>query len=162
NALYMRQGSWGRLSHNATFYMVFSLLALSGATLLNIVGLDVGKWLHNIGALAMWLPAVILIVMAAIAWHRFGVATPMTVQTMTPRAHLNDMIFWSLLIFAFGGSETASFMGDEIKCPRKTLPWGLFIAGVTVALVYILGTVSVLVALPSSEVSNLSGLMQAI
>ncbi len=53
-------------------------------------------------------------------------------------------------------------MGDEIKNPRRTLPWGLFIAGVTVALCYILGTVSVLVALPPAEVSNLSGLMQAI
>jgi amino acid transporter len=80
---------------------------------------------------------------------------------MTPSVHFQDVIFWSLLIFAFGGCETASFMGEEIKNPRRTLPWGLFLAGITVALCYILGTVSVLVALPRSQVSNLSGLMQA-
>ncbi len=162
NALYMRQAAWGHLSSNATFYIVFSLVTLTAATVLNLVGLDVGKWLHNVGALAMWLPVCILIVMAAIAWHRFGAATGFTVRTMTPSFHINDMIFWSLLIFAFGGCETASIMGEEIKSPRRTLPWALFFAGITVAFCYIVGTVSVLVALPPSEVSNLSGLMQAI
>jgi len=53
-------------------------------------------------------------------------------------------------------------MGDEIKNPQRTLPRGLFAAGLTVALCYILGTVGVMLALPPSEVSNLSGLMQAI
>ena len=56
NVLFMRQASWQHLSGNTTFYIVFSLLTLTAATLLNIVGLDVGKWLHNVGALAMWIP----------------------------------------------------------------------------------------------------------
>src|SRR5712664_1872386 len=61
NVLFMRQSEWGYLSGNATFYITFSLMMLIAATLLNIVGLDVGKWLHNIGALAMWIPVVIVI-----------------------------------------------------------------------------------------------------
>ena len=162
NVLYMRQAAWGHLSNNATFYIVFSLLTLGAATLVNIVGLDVGKWLHNVGALAMWIPAAIVIVMGVIAWHRYGSATSFTLHSMTPSFHFNDIIFWSLLTFAFGGCETASFMGEEIKNPRRTLPWGLFVAGLTVALCYIVGTVGVLLALPSSEVGNLQGLMQAI
>jgi len=162
NALYIRQAAWGHLSNNATFYIIFSLLTLAAATFLNIIGLDVGKWLHNVGALAMWIPVVILVGMGAIAWHRFGSATSFTVHTMTPSVHLNDLIFWSLLIFAFGGCETASFMGEEIQNPRRTLPWGLFLAGLTVAFCYIVGTLGVLVALPPSEVGNLQGLMQAV
>jgi len=158
----MRQAAWGHLSNNATFYIIFSLLTLTAATFLNIIGLDVGKWLHNVGALAMWIPAIILVVMGAVAWHRFGPATSFTLHSMTPSFHFQDIIFWSLLTFAFGGCETASFMGEEIKNPRRTVPWGLFIAGLTVALCYILGTVGVLAALPASEVSNLQGLMQAI
>ena len=38
NALYIRH-DWGRLSNNTTYYIVFSLVALTLATLLNIVGL---------------------------------------------------------------------------------------------------------------------------
>jgi amino acid transporter len=72
------------------------------------------------------------------------------------------MIFWSVLIYAFAGCETASLMGGEIKNARRAIPWALVIGGATVVTCYIVGTMSVLVALPSSEVGNLQGLMQAI
>jgi amino acid transporter len=81
---------------------------------------------------------------------------------MTPSTHFNDIIFWSVLTFAFGGCETASFMGEEIKNARRTIPFALLFAGVTVTVCYILGTVCVLLALPSSEVNSLQGLVQAV
>jgi glutamate:GABA antiporter len=162
NVLFMRENSWQHLSGNATFYIVFSLLTLSAATLLNVVGLDIGKWLHNVGALAMWIPVGIVIVMGFVAWHRYGSATSFTVHSMTPSTHLNDIIFWSVLTFAFGGSEAASFMGEEIKNARRTIPLALVSAGATVAVCYILGTICVLLALPPGEVNSLQGLVQAI
>ena len=162
NVLFMRQASWQHLSGNATFYIVFALLTLSLATLLNIVGLDVGRWLHNAGALAMWIPVGIVIVMGLVAWHRFGSATHFTWHAMTPSTHLNDLIFWSVLTFAFGGCETASFMGEEIKNARHTIPLALLAGGVTVTVCYVLGTVCVLLALPSNEVNSLQGLVQAV
>jgi amino acid transporter len=162
NILFMREAKWGHLSANPTFYIIFSLLTLGLATLLNVIGLDIGKWLHNVGALAMWIPVGIVILMGAIAFHRYGSATAFTVHSMIPSTHFNDVIFWSLLVFAFGGCETGSLMGEEIKNARRTIPWALFIAGITVALCYILGTAAVLLSLSPSDVSNLQGLMQAI
>lgn len=162
NILFVRQTAWAHLSNNSTFYIVFSLVTLTAATLMNIVGLDVGKWLNNLGALAMWIPVAIVIVMGLIAWHRFGSATSFTARSMVPGTHLNDIIFLSVLTFAFGGCETASFMGEEIKNPRRSIPMALLLAGATVTLCYILGTAAILLALPSSEVSNLQGLVQAI
>src|SRR6201998_2854727 len=161
NVLFMRQAAWQHLSGNATFYIVFSLLTLTAATLLNIGGLDVGQGRHNIGALAMWVPVGIVIVMGFVAWHRYGSATSFTLHSMTPSTHFNDIIFWSVLTFAFGGCETASFMGEEIKNARRTIPFALFIAGLTVTFCYIAGTLSVMLALPASEVSTLQGLVQA-
>ena len=131
-------------------------------TILNVVGLDVGKWLHNAGAVAMWLPVVIIIGMGAIAWHRFGSATSFNATSLIPSTRFKGMIFWSSLTFAFGGCETASFMGEEIKNTRRTLPWALFTAGLVVTFCYVAGTVGVLLALPRDQVSNLQGLMQAI
>jgi amino acid transporter len=75
---------------------------------------------------------------------------------------LNDIIFWSVLIYAFAGCETASIMGGEIKNARRNIPWALFLSGITVAICYIVGTISVLIALPSSQVGNLQGLMEAV
>jgi glutamate:GABA antiporter len=162
NVLFIRQAQWKGLSANPTFYIVFALVTLSGATLLNVVGLDVGKWLHNVGALAMWIPVAIIVGMGLLAYHRFGSATTFSVHTMTPSLRLNDIIFWSVLTFAFGGCETASFMSEEIKNARRTIPLALFFAGLSVSFCYIIGTVAVLLALPSSEVSGLQGLVQAI
>jgi amino acid transporter len=129
---------------------------------MNVVGLDVGKWLHNVGALAMWVPVIIIVVMGAIAWHRFGSANSFRAADMIPNTHLKDMIFWSTLTFAFGGCETASFMGEEIKNPGRTIPWALFVGGLIVTFCYVGGTVGVLLALPRDQVSYLQGLMQAI
>jgi amino acid transporter len=110
----------------------------------------------------MWIPVLIVISMGLIAWHRFGSASSFAPHALIPSLHFQDIIFWSVLTFAFGGCETASFMGEEIKNPRRTVPLALFFAGLTVAFCYTMGTVGVLLALPHAEVSNLQGLMQAI
>jgi amino acid transporter len=162
NILFMRAAAWGHLNANPWFYIAFALATLGAATVMNLVGLDVGKWLNNVGAIAMWVPAGIIIVLGLIAWHRFGSATSFTVASMTPRTGLKEIIFWSTLTFALGGCETASFMGEEIKKPRRNVPLALLAAGVTVTLCYVAGTACVLLALPSSSVNDLQGLMQAI
>jgi amino acid transporter len=162
NILFMREAAWGHLGASPWFYIGFALLTLAVATVMNLVGLDVGKWLNNIGALAMWVPVGIIIVFGLIAWHRFGSATSFTVASMTPRTGLKEIIFWSTLTFAFGGCETASFMGEEIKNPRRNVPLALLAAGMTITICYIVGTACVLLALPSSSVNDLQGLMQAI
>jgi amino acid transporter len=66
------------------------------------------------------------------------------------------------LTFAFGGCETGPFIAGEIKNSRKTIPRALLVAGILVTFSYIVGTVCVLLAMPSNEVSDLQGLMQAI
>jgi amino acid transporter len=162
NALFMFPRAGMRLSSDARYYIIFSVLGLAVVTILNIIGLDVGTRLHNLGALAMWVPVAIIIALGLVAWHRFGSANSFAPSALIPSFRLKDILFWSVLIFAFAGCETASFMGDEIKNPRRSIPLALFAAGATVVLCYILGTVAVLVALPQSEVSNLQGLMQAI
>jgi amino acid transporter len=144
------------------YYITFSLITLALVTWINLAGLGVGRWLHDAGALAMWIPAVIIFVMGVIAWRRFGPANSFDLHSMLPTLHSKDMMFWSLLIFAFGGSEAASFMGAEIKGSKRTVPIALLSGGFTVALCYIFGTLGVLLALPAAEVSNLQGLMQAI
>jgi amino acid transporter len=127
-----------------------------------VIGLSVGKWLHNLGAIGTWLPIAILFVIAAAAWHRFGSATSFTPTTMTPHMHFRDVLFMATIVFALGGSESASFLGDEVMDARKNLPRGLLAGGAFVTTGYILGTVAVLIALPAQQVSGLEGIMQAI
>jgi amino acid transporter len=154
--------NWQRYSHSPQYFVIFSVAVLSALTFINLVGMNIAKWSYNTGALSMWIPALMVVGMGFMAWARFGSATSFHGSAMLPIPHLRQMIFWSTLIFAFGGCETASFLAGEIKNPRRTIPRALLIAGFTIAFCYILGTYCVLLALPSAEASNLDGLVQAI
>jgi glutamate:GABA antiporter len=162
NALYAGPARWLALSDNRTYFFLFAMLGLALATFMNVIGLSVGKWLHNLGAIGTWLPIAILFAIAGTAWHRFGSATSFAPATMTPHMHLGDVLFMATIVFALGGSESASFLGDEVKDARRNLPRGLLAGGAFVTTGYILGTVAVLIALPAQQVSGLEGIMQAI
>ena len=62
------------------YYVVFALGRWPPLTLMQLWSVsNMGKWLHNVGAFAMWIPAVIVIVMGVRSrWHRFGSATVFT------------------------------------------------------------------------------------
>jgi amino acid transporter len=161
NALFVGGDRWQHLSTSRTYFIVSALLGLALGFTLNLVGLNIGKWLHNLGALGVWIPATMLIVMGSIAWLRFGSATRFTGGAIVPSFDLKNVFFWSTVAFAFGGMEGASSMGDEIQNARRTIPRALLTAGVIITVIYIAATASVLAALPAEEVSGLQGFMQA-
>jgi amino acid transporter len=142
--------------------LIFTAGALTIVTVLNVVGLGVGKWLNNLGAVGMALPVLILIALGAVSFSRFGSATHFSWSGFIPRVQVRDLIFWSTIFFAFSGCECASFMGDEIKDARRVVPRALVLAGVVITIGYITGTFAMLVALPSSSISGLGGFMTAI
>jgi glutamate:GABA antiporter len=162
NLLFLRGAHGSHGTGSRAYYVWFSIVALFFITFLNVVGLNFGKWLHNIGAFGMWIPVLIIAVMGIYAWRHYGSATAFTWESLVPSTHLKDIFFWATLTFAFGGSETGSFIAGEVKDSRRTIPRALLVAGLVVTISYIVGTVCVLLAMPSYEVSDLQGLMQAI
>jgi glutamate:GABA antiporter len=162
NALFVGGPHWQTLVASRLYFLIFALIGLAIPTVLNVAGLNLGKWLNNVGAFGMWLPVVIVIALGLVSWRRFGSATHFTAASLVPGTHLTDIIFWAGIFYAFGGCEAASFMGGEIKDARRNIPRALIAVGALVTFVYILGTFVVLLALPSREVSDLQGLIQAL
>jgi amino acid transporter len=151
-----------RFSGKPTYFVTFACFLFIGLTILNLLGLNFAKWAHNIGALAMWIPVLMIVILGFAAGIHFGSATSFTPRSFVPPARLQDMVFWSIIIFSFVGCEAASVMAEEVQDARRNIPRALLLAGITVALCYMLGTFCVLLALPSSQSSNLDGLVQAI
>src|ERR1051325_643657 len=161
-ALFIGGDRWQHLSNSSTYFIVIATSGLFVGFALNLVGLNIGKWLHNIGAIGTWLPATMLIVMGGIAWLRFGSATVIDRSSVIPSMDLKNVFFWSTVAFAFGGVEGASTMGSEIRNARRNIPRALLAAGVLITFLYVAAPPAVLVARPSEDVTGLQGFMQAI
>jgi glutamate:GABA antiporter len=161
-ALFMGGPHWRTLGGSPVYFITFSLIALAIAAGLNIRGLAVGKWLHNLGAVGVWIPGLLLLVLGLVAGIRFGSATPFTSESIVPSTQLKDIVFWSTIAFSMSGLEGASMLGEEIQNPKRNIPRALLVAGAMITALYILSTVAMLVALPRREILSLQGFMQAI
>ncbi len=162
NALYVAGDKGKALQGSAMFFLVFSFCGLALALALNIVGLDIAKWLSNVGAVGAWLPAGLLCVIGALALRKFGSATSFDPTSLRPSFTLGNAAVWATLMGAFTGAESASFLGGEIKDARRNIPRALLLAGVLITAGYMLGTIAVLIVLPHQQLNGLEGIMQAI
>lgn len=161
NALFLIPNG-SKYLNNAPLFVAVSIAGLAIGTIVNYYGLDVGKWLNNIGAASRWAVTLILIAIGAYAISRFGIATPITKPSLVPGASVKDLIFWSTLAFAFVGPESVAFMAGEIKKPQRSIPLGFLIAAPVIVIIYIAGTFSVLGSVNAEKVDALYGVMQAI
>jgi amino acid transporter len=150
------------LAQNRTFLLLVSLGLLLVAVILNIIGLNIGKWLQNAGGVSTYVPLLILVVIAGVVWLRHGSVTPFTSANIWPVWNWDTVNFWSQIAFAFTGLELVSAMSGEVRDPRRTLPRAVFAAGALIALMYIAGTIAVLVLVPAPDVSPTSGVFHAI
>jgi amino acid transporter len=151
------------LSDNWAYVLPMTLGTLWIATLINIVGLDTGKWLQNAGGVGTYIPGLILILLGVYGAITAPPANEFSVATLKP--DLNNVPALNLLAsiaFAFAGLELASTMGDEVENPRRNLPRSIFISAPLIAVVYIVGTAAVLWRLPNKDVNVVSGFLQAI
>jgi amino acid transporter len=159
---YVLGGKGAALSQDRTFLLGGSLALLAVAVILNLIGLNVGKWLQNAGGVATYVPLSILVVIGAVMWVKQGSLTHFTLGNMMPTWNWDTVNFWSQIAFAFTGLELVSAMSGEIREPRKTLPRALIAAAVLIAGMYIIGTFSLLALVPANEIDPKSGVFHAI
>ncbi len=150
------------LAQNRTFLLAGSFALLIIAVSLNIVGLNIGKWLQNAGGVATYIPLLILTALGFMLWRKQGSVTHFTWANILPHWNWDTVNFWSQIAFAFTGLELASAMSGEIRNPRRTLPRAIFASGALIAIIYIAGTIAVLVMIPAEQVNAQSGVFQAI
>jgi amino acid transporter len=144
------------------YFVAFAVVALGVSVVLNVRGLHVAKWLNGSSAVARVIGAGLLSGLALASWWRFGAATPINSHTVTPTFRFADVVFWSTIAFVWTGPEAASFMGSEIREPRRTIPRALALAAPAIAAIYVLGTASVLLAIPPERAGGVYGVIEAI
>jgi glutamate:GABA antiporter len=161
-AAYVVGGRGAALAQDRTFLLTVSLSLLVVAVVLNIIGLNIGKWLQNAGGVGTYVPLLMLVLIAALVCLRYGSVTHFTVANMMPAWNWDTVNFWSQIAFAFTGLELVSAMSEEVRNPRRTLPRAVFGAGALIALMYIAGTFAILALVPAADLDPQSGVFNAI
>jgi glutamate:GABA antiporter len=150
------------LAENRTFLLVGSFALLVIAVWLNIIGLNIGKWLQNAGGIGTYVPLLMIVGVALLLWGRRGSVTHFTMHAMLPHWNWDTVNFWSQIAFAFTGLELVSALSEEVRDPQRTLPKAIFASGGLIAVIYMAGTLAILTMIPAQVVDPKSGVFQAI
>jgi amino acid transporter len=150
------------LADNRWYLFWASLALLAIPVVLNLIGLDIGKWLQNAGGVSTYVPLLMLAGIGGYLWFRHGSVTHFSWKSSFPTWNWDTVNFWSNIAFAFTGMELVCALSEEVREPRKTFPRAIYASAILIAGIYIVATIALLMILPAETVDPRTGAFQAI
>lgn len=152
------------LEKNNYFILSIMLLVFWGATIINFFGIKISGWFSTLGVVLGTLIPGVFIIILGLWWIFTGQPTqvPLTLDALIPDFRLDNIVIFSAVLLGLAGIEFAAFHIKDAKNPQKDYPRAVLISSLIILTIYILGTLSIVVVVPSKELSLASGLIQAI
>ena len=127
----------------------------------NIIALDIGKWIPNTGAILKVLIFCAVIIGAYLYSQDHGMANPITWQSVKPDWG-SSLQYIPAIIYGMLGFELVSASSDEMKNPKRDVPRAIFISGAIILVLYLFGTLAVLTAIPAGDINLVEGLVDTL
>ncbi len=128
---------------------------------LEIIGLKLGKWVPNLGAMFKLVIFAVLSIGGIYFGMTHGSANAVNLSTVKP--NLEDGIqFLPVIIYGMLGFELVSSAGANIQNPGRNVPKGIAISGALILALYILATLGILIAIPLDEIDIVEGLVDTL
>jgi amino acid transporter len=155
------RGSAAAGGENTTLFFTLTVGMLWLATLANIRGLGVGKWVNNAGGFGTLIAASILILLAVLTVSYRGLSVPASSFALK---NIDWKVISSFGVICFGlvGLELGPVMGGEIRDPRRSVPRGILLGGILSGGLYLTATLALLVAVPQQNLKVLQGILQGV
>src|SRR5438874_10195385 len=127
-------------------------------------GLSLGKWVHNIGAFAMLLVYGALIALPLISLARGELKQYHPLQLAAPTISIFYCfnIFSKLAVGALSGFEYVAILAGETRAPARDIGRSVLIASPVIALMFILGTSSVLAFIGNDQIDLIGPVPQTL
>lgn len=151
------------LASNKLFIATSGFVIVGLMTVVSMLGLGVGKWIHNAGGLIMLIVFALLIGLPMLSLARGTIAEyhPLAV-TMPALTLLNLNILGKMGFGALGGFEYVGILAGECRDPVRSITRSVIIAAPVIALMFILGTSSVLAFVRPDDVDLLGPIPQVL
>jgi len=161
NIAYATGVSW--IAESKWSIALASLIILGGLTALSTIGLGAGKWLHSAGGVIMVAILTAMIVLPVIAWARGGKPVTKPFELAMPAFTLMNLnILGKMGFAALGGFEYVAIFAGESRDPARIIGRSVLIAAPVIALLFILGTGSVLFFVPIDSIDLVSPVPQVL
>ena len=153
--------SW--MAGTGWFVTLASALLLGLMVVTSTLGLSVGKWVHNTGGIFM-----IAIFSAIIVLPLVGLATGTLPEYHPFQTSVPDLTLYNLNILgkmgfgALGGFEYMAILAGETKSPARSVTRSVFIAAPVIALIFVLGTSSVVAYVPIADIDLIAPIAQVL
>ena len=153
--------AWMRNSSMMITLILFLLVA--GMVVAATRGLALGKWVHNVGGLVHMITFTALILLPLFAMSRaMGEGyQPFTIQFPTFTEY-NVNVASKLALGALTGFEYVAILAGETRSPARNIGRSVVISAPIIALMFILGTSSVLAFIPRDHVDVIGPIPQTL
>ncbi len=163
NASYLLTGGTASLSQVWWYTPIVSTLALLFVTGISILGLRIGRWVQDVGGIAQVLTFAALLIVPlialrhgrAVSYRPFDISAP----PVTPYS-LN--IFGKMALGALSGFEYVAILAGEARSPARAIGRSVLLAAPVIALMFILGTNSVIALVPAARIDLVSPIPQTL
>jgi glutamate:GABA antiporter len=168
NLSYAFNARW--MAESKSFVTIFSCALVGVMVALSTRGLSFGKWIHNAGGVLLSLTFIALIALPFIAlfrgtiaeYHPFTFSVP-AFSFSNPELFKTSLnIYSKLALGALTGFEYVAILAGESKAPARNIGRSVLIAAPIIALMFILGTSSVLAFVRPDEVDLISPIAQVL
>lgn len=120
-------------------------MVVAGITYVAIRGLDIGKWLHNTGSILILLAYAILLALPVWALLRGSIPRFEAIPWQMPKLNYFSLaVFGQMCVGALSGFEYVAILAGECRSASRTIGQSVLISAPIIALMFILGTSSVL------------------
>jgi amino acid transporter len=141
----------------ASFAVIASTMCIAG------LGLRIGKWINNVGAVVFLITIAVLIAMPFLNLWRGTLAEYRPLRLVAPPLTLFTLSVFSKMAFgALTGFEYVAVFAGECRDPQRHLPRSVLLTGPIVALIYILATSAILAFVPPSSEDVVAPVAQAL
>ena len=116
----------------------------------------------NISAAIKMLLALTVGVLGIVYVARSGFVNDMAPRTFLPGFDLHSLSYISVIIFNFLGFEVVCTYADNMRDPKRQIPQAIVSGGIVIALIYLFSAFGIGAAIPTQEISEDSGLIDAV
>jgi amino acid transporter len=135
---------------------------LAGITYAALRGLELGKWIHNTGGIAILIvfAGLILLPLWALAHHAPIHYTPFSVAA--PPLNLRTFaLFGQMLFGALCGLEYIAILAGESRNPARSIGQSVILSSPVICAMFILGTASIVALVPRGHIDFIAPIPQA-